>query len=579
MMTSKTWRYGFVKSERILILGAGYAGIRVAKKLLKQNKENVDLVLIDQNSNHTLVTNLHEVASGRVSPEAVQIPLKQIFRNDSIELIQDRIIAMDMDNKRLTGEKENYSYDRLIVASGATANFYGISGARDHTLPIDSLADALRIREKIFDPSTREVIVCGAGLTGVELAADLKVMQPHLSVRLIEAQSSIMPGFDTAAQQRVEKKLNKIGVEVWLETRVEQVEEGEVYISNSKGSKVLSGDVLIWTSGTQAQWTETVAEPGSLVAMASRCATSQSDVYIAGDAGSPQYACVENGLQSADCLVENFERMEKGEEPKEFKFKDKGQMIALGPVDGVTTTRVPLRGWLAQVLKFLVDLYYVISVGGLGAGVNYFNGHLVKPNHGKTLTGNLLATRGQRLWLFPLRLYLGALWFTEALKKIIGPQNYEAASGLKDYFSIGSDSWLKPDNLMVPFPWLRDVDALSGATMGGTSGPIVEKLPFWYEALMRTIMPNPSLANFFQTLMVWTEFAVGVGLILGLLTWLASFVSFALILNFIISGVAGWQLIWILPASLALMAGAGHFIGVDAWLIPKIRTKLNIYEI
>ena len=105
------------------------------------------------------------------------------------------------------------------------------------------------------------------------------------------------------------------------------------------------------------------------------------------------------------------------------------------------------------------------------------------------------------------------------------------------------------------------MDALTGATMGGTSGPIVEKLPIWYEALMRTIMPNPSLAMFFQTIMVWVEFAVGVGLILGLLTWISSALSFALILNFIISGVAGWQLIWILPASLALMAGAGHFIG------------------
>ena len=568
-----------MNSETIVIIGAGYAGIRVAKKLLKNLQKDARILLIDQNSHHTLVTNLHEVASGRVSPEGIQIPLQQIFRNDAIEIVEDRIIAMDTDRKQLTGEQGIYTYDRLVVASGAQANFYGIPGARENTIALDSMEEALKIREKIAEQNTQKVVLCGAGLTGVELAADLKVMEPHLSVCLIEAQPSILPGLDATHQKKVRRKLEKMGVELFLETRVEQVYPDGITISSAKGTEKLDGDLLIWTSGTQAQWTETVAEPGSLIAMANHCTTSCNDVFIAGDAGNPQYACVENGLQSADCLVENLKRIKEGKKPEIFQFKDKGQMIALGPFDGITTTGIPLRGWLAQVLKFLVDLYYVLSVGGLGAGVNYFNGHLVEPSHGKTLTGNLLATRGQRLWLFPLRLYLGALWFTEGLKKIIGPQSYETATGLKDYFVIGKDSWLKQGNLMVPFPWLRDVDALTGATMGGTSGPIVEKLPIWYEALMRTIMPNPSLAMFFQTIMVWVEFAVGVGLILGLLTWISSALSFALILNFIISGVAGWQLIWILPASLALLAGAGHFIGLDAWLVPKIRDKLKISKL
>lgn len=568
-----------MNTEKIVVIGAGYAGIRVAKKLLKQVQNNTRILLIDQNSNHTLVTNLHEVASGRVSPKAIQIPLKQIFHNDAIEIIEDRIIAMDTDCKQLTGEKGIYTYDRLIVASGAQANFYGIPGARENTIPLDSMEEALKIRKKVSDQTTQTVILCGAGLTGVELAADLKVMQPHLSIRLIEAQPSILPGLDPTHQKKVTKKLEKMGVELFLETKVMQVHPGRVGISSAKGMETLEGDLLIWTSGTQAQWTDTVAEPGSLIAMANHCTTSCKDVFIAGDAGNPQYACVENGLQSADCLVENLKRVNEGKEPEAFQFKDKGQMIALGPFDGITTTRISLKGWLAQVLKFLVDLYYVISVGGIGAGVNYFNGHLVEPSHGKTLIGNLLATRGQRLWLFPLRLYLGALWFSEGLKKIVGPQSYEAATGLKDFLVIGQDSWLKQGNLMVPFPWLGDVDALTGATMGGTSGPIVEKLPIWYEAMMRTIMPNPALAMFFQTIMVWLEFAVGVGLILGLLTWLSSLLSFALVTNFIISGVAGWQLMWILPASLALMAGAGHFIGLDAWLIPKIQDKLKISKL
>lgn len=561
---------------RIVILGAGYAGVRIARRLQKQSRENIQLVLIDQNTSHTLVTNLHEAASGRVSPETLQIPLDQIFKDGSIELIADRITAMDLQDKILTGEKGIYTYDQLIIASGSGANYYGIPGAREHSIPLDSMEGARRIRERVMAPETKEVLLCGGGLTGVEMAADLKIMHPHLCVTLIEAKDRILPELEAVLSRRAAQKLKKIGVELLTGVRVEEVNPEAVRLAGPDGVRTQRADLILWTSGTQARWGETVDQPAVLSSDARLCLTAHRDVFMAGDAGDPEWACVENGLQSADCLAENLERLERGEELRAFELKDKGQMIAMGPFDGITTTRIPLSGWPAMVLKFLVDLFYVFSVGGIGAAVNYFNGHLVVPFHGKTLTGTLLSTRGQRLWLFPLRLYLGSLWFLEGWKKVIGPSQFERAAGIRDYLTRGSDSWLSQGNLMMPFPWLADVDAISSATMGGTSGPIVEGLPVWYEAIMRTIMPNPSLGMFFQSLLVWAEVAVGAGLILGLLTWLASLVSIGLIANFIVSGVAGWQLIWILPASAALMAGAGRFLGLDAWLMPRIRRRLGI---
>ena len=129
---------------------------------------------------------------------------------------------------------------------------------------------------------------------------------------------------------------------------------------------------------------------------------------------------------------------------------------------------------------------------------------------------------------------------------------------------------------MIPFDWLRQSDAVSGATMTGTQGPLLDKLPVWYEALMRTIMPTTTIAMFFQTLLVMAELAVGVGLILGLLTWLSSLISVGLVANFILSGLGGWEMAWILPASIALMAGAGGFLGVDYWLMPKLRRSFGM---
>lgn len=93
---------------------------------------------------------------------------------------------------------------------------------------------------------------------------------------------------------------------------------------------------------------------------------------------------------------------------------------------------------------------------------------------------------------------------------------------------------------------------------------------------MRTIMPTTTIAMFFQTLLVMAELAVGVGLILGLLTWLSSLISVGLVANFILSGLGGWEMAWILPASIALMAGAGGFLGVDYWLMPKLRRSFGM---
>ncbi|HSO99990.1 MAG TPA: FAD-dependent oxidoreductase, partial [Thioalkalivibrio sp.] len=459
-----------MNQQHIVILGAGYAGIRAAKNLLRRS-DGIQVTLIDQGSAHHLLTSLHEAASGRVEAQSLVIPLEEIFMNKPIRLVHDRILAMDLKGKKLSGEKDSYAFDHLIMASGARAFYNDVPGAKESSYPLDTLEAALAIRRRLDEPATREVLISGGGLTGVELAADLKAMRPRLTVTLVESKAEILADLDASIRRYAAKRLQRLGVTVLAGHRVTAVEPGGAEVADRQGDSFHQPGLVIWTTGTRPDWTERVDEAQAPDLDEALRLRGYANVWVTGDAGDPGWATVENGLQSADRVTANLLRELDGEAALAYAPKPRGQMIALGPGDGITTTKIPLKGWPAAALKFLVDLVYLFRIGGIGPPVNYFNGRLVRPAHQQTLTGSLLSSRGQRLWLFPLRLYLGSLWLLEGFKKIIGPQQFAGAAKLSDYLTIGSDSWLRQGNLNVPFAWLTSADAVSGATMAGTNGP------------------------------------------------------------------------------------------------------------
>lgn len=567
-----------MEQTHIVILGAGYAGIRTAKRLIQKLDGKVKLTLIDKQNYHTLLTNLHEAASGRVSPDALIIPLERIFKNQKIDLVQDEITAIDFTGKQLTGRQQTYSYDYLVMAAGAKPFTAKVPGAAEHSLSLDSVEAADNIKQQLDRLQGGTVLICGGGLTGVELAGDVKAMYPDLDVVLLQSRETILPDLATPLRTAIAERLVKTGIRLVTDTKVIAFAKNRVEVNGPDGPAEYQADLILYTGGVRPQQLSEAVEPGSSGRLPSDEFLRLLDhptVFVAGDNSDSGATTVANGHRQAGSIAGNIEREMKGEPLQPFKPRPTGLLISTGPGYGFTDTKIPLRGWPAVVLKFMVDLFYVLTIAGPGTLVRYFNSHLVNINHRKTITGGLLSTQGQRLWLFPLRLYVGALWFTEGYRKIIGPLNFTTARTLTDYFKIGPDSWLLEGNLMIPFNWLKQSDAVSGATMVGPKGPLLEDLPRWYEALMRTIMPTATTAMFFQTLLVVAEVAVGIGLMLGLLTWLSALVSVALTANFILSGLGGWEMIWILPSSIALMAGAGQFLGLDQFLIPRLRQSFG----
>lgn len=559
-----------MNGTHIVILGAGYAGIRTAKRLLRTMDSDTRLTIIDRKDYHTLMTNLHEAASGRVHPDTIMIPLETIFTDQKIEVVQDEVHFIDFKERRLRGEKGSYSFDYLVVATGSTVNFGKVEGANRHALSLDSMESAWTINNRLARSRTGRVVICGGGLTAVEMAGELRALHPEKEVTLIQGMETLVPDLAPEISWGIQDRLEKIGVRVLTNTRVIEIKEREVVAEDQDVTITIDSDLTLWSGGVLSGLLSEGNVPSAMTDEFLRL-KKYPFIYVAGDSGTVGPATVQNSHQQADAIVKNIGHDLVGEPLEPFQGSSWGMMISVGPTYGFTNTRVPLKGWPAVVLKFIVDLLYVLSIAGPLQGARYFMGNLVRVPHNQTLVGGLLSTRGQRLWLFPLRIYLGVLWFTEGYRKIIGADNFNYARRFSDYFQIGEDSWLKQGNLMIPFEWLSTTDAVTSATAAGTDAPLLENLPFWYEGLMRTIMPNPTVAMFFQTLMVYAEFIIGIGLLLGLFTWLCSGISFFLAANLVLAGAGGWEMSWIIPASLALMAGAGQFLGLDQFVIPFIR--------
>ena len=191
-----------------------------------------------------------------------------------------------------------------------------------------------------------------------------------------------------------------------------------------------------------------------------------------------------------------------------------------------------------------------------------------------------LSSKGNRLWLVPLRVFIGCLWLIEGLKKLFGEKLFEANLNAITNFdfdkvklAIGSDSWVKAGNINMPFSWLQDATAsASAATDTATeyAKPILSEIPKFYEAIMKIMIPNPEMAVLFQTMVVILEIGMGLALIVGLFTFLASAASAFMVCNFVLSAMAGWDILWYFFGSIALMSGAGRTFGLDYYVMPWI---------
>ena len=556
------------------------------------------------------MTELHEVAGGRVEASAIKYDLQRIFKKyPKVQLVTDKVLRIDYDKKEVVAEHQTLAYDYLLLAMGGEANDFGTPGVKEHAVTLWSIEAAERLHDHILesckramyehDPAKRRALltftVIGAGFTGVEMVGELidwvpilakeyKLDEAEFSLKIVEAMPTILNMVTEKEQTKAVRYLEKKGVELILGDGVASVEEG---VLNLASGKAIPTYTAVWTAGVKAN-TDTAdfeieqTKSGRLVANEYMEAKGKEHVYVAGDLvyyeedGKPTPQIVQAAEQTGHTAAHNIIASITGGQKEAFKGKYDGFMVSIGSKYGVAflNNKFHLSGFLAMAVKHLINLVYFLSISSFYNIGAYLRHEFFDIRHKRNIFGGMTSSKGNNLWMIPLRVYFGSMWLFEGLKKAFG--------------WFGTTSWLG-DDIVFPFEWLKEpVSGASEATeevvhqvfsLNFTYGEepmlVLGEMPDWFEAIMKIMMPNPEVALFMQKMMTFLEIAIGLALIAGLFVWLISALTIMLVAMFSLSGMFYWVNMWFVPVAIALMNGAGRAFGLDYWVMPWIGNKLD----
>ena len=251
--------------KKIVILGAGYAGIFLAINIARYVTEKAgEVILIDRNPYHQLLQEIHLVAAGFRTADEVKIPILALIDRMNIKFIQSAVKQIMPDKNLVVLESTEIKYDLLIVCLGASTKYFNIKGARENTLPLRSISDASlicdKVRALIKSNKKHNIVIVGGGATGVSLGGALSDLVneskkvDRLSITIIEALPTILLGWDERLAKKVNEILHKKEIRIMTSsavTRVENDSDGSssIYLSDS-GSKIHSS-LTIWTAGVK----------------------------------------------------------------------------------------------------------------------------------------------------------------------------------------------------------------------------------------------------------------------------------------------------------------------------------------
>ena len=384
------------KHKRVVIVGGGFAGLSLAREL---RKLPVEITLVDKNNYLTFQPLLYQVATAGLEPEEITYPLRSIVQGQkNVRFRLGEVCAVNWKKRCIHfTDKTVLSFDYLVLAAGATPNYFNIPGAKEHSLPLKRLSDAIRLRSHILhlfekadqNPSLiREgilnFVIVGGGPTGVEMAGALieliqhtfKRDYPHLPLNkarvvLIEAGKSLISMFKEESCAHALEKLQEAGVHIALNERVTSMSENAVYLQSQR---MIPSYTKIWAVGVKASPLADVlgleqTRGGRIVVDRNLRVPDKRHVFVIGDMAAavdendkllPQLASVAH--QSGKYVAKQIFNDLEGRVSKPFKFNNQGQMATIGRHAAVAEFPGDIRvagfvAWLTWLGLHLVLLF------------------------------------------------------------------------------------------------------------------------------------------------------------------------------------------------------------------------------
>ena len=451
----------------IVIVGAGYSGVLTAKKLAKMFKkdETVSITIIDKNTFHTMLTELHEVAAGRVEEDNVKLNLERIFAGRKVDIKQDRVHSIDFEKKTVIGERESYPYDYLVLSAGSKPTFFGVKGAAEFAHQLWSYDDAVNLKEHILrcfrmacvetDLNEKKKLltfyVVGAGFTGVEMIGELaeftavlcrkfEIDRQLVSLNNVDVLQRTVPNLPEKLSAKVERRLKKMGVNIILGASVVAVGEDEIVFRRGEVTEKSETKTVIWAAGIEScDLTGKAAERlesagrGRIKVDSYLRAEGYENIFVVGDnlflvpqgESAPVPQTVENCEQSAKTAAHNIACAITGNgamEPYQPKFH--GLMVCIGSRYGVAWagTSEHMISWasfFAMFIKHFVNIIYYVKVLGYNKVIGYLKHEFFTVRDCRSFVGGHFSNRTPSFLLVPMRIWLGAVWVYEGIMKIV----------------------------------------------------------------------------------------------------------------------------------------------------------------
>jgi NADH dehydrogenase len=387
----------------ILILGAGYAGLHTALNLSKRlecRDHLAQITLVERNLYHQHVVLLHLLAAGGQDTSEVTISLDWILRRRAVRLHQGEVTNIDLAEQQvLLNDGLALHYDKLVVALGAQTNDAGIPGVAEHTWPLRTFNQAIRLRDHIrsrfreathtTDPEARRHLltfaIVGGGFTGVQLAGELaawvrdlcdetSIPRREVRVALLERTDTLLQQFGAWATDEAKRVLGGRGISIHLNTTVERVSEQAVHIA---GGKYIRTGTVIWVAGIRAP--AMLAEAGITTDRLGRIVADRylrsvgpdtKRIFAAGDCASipdewdtPVPATASYALRQGEYLADTLWAEITGREPRPYQPQRLGQLVSLGPGEAVgNPLGAKIDGLPAALMKQAVEKWYLTTL-------------------------------------------------------------------------------------------------------------------------------------------------------------------------------------------------------------------------
>ncbi len=386
--------------KRVVIVGGGFGGLKLANKL---SKANFQVVLVDRNNYHQFPPLIYQIASAGIEPSSISFPFRKLFqRRKNFYYRMAEVRSIFPEHKLIQTSIGKISYDYLVLAAGATTNFFGNEHVAAEAMPMKTLSESMGLRNALLDNFERaltcasdterqellNVVIVGGGATGVEIAGALAEMKnfvlpkdyPDLPsslmhIYLVEAGPRLLAAMSPDSSEHVEKYLRSMGVNVLLNKMVTDYKN---HIVQLKDGSSIATRTFIWVSGVMAQPVGNLDKShlgrgGRIVVNAYNQVEGLDGVFSIGDqcimpegdeawkGGHPQLAQV--AIQQGALLAKNLRRLEAGREMKSFRYVNLGTMATVGRNKAVAEfKKVHMAGFLAWVMWLIVHLRSILGV-------------------------------------------------------------------------------------------------------------------------------------------------------------------------------------------------------------------------